>query len=262
MTKKERVLPIEGSENIRELGGYPTIDGRTTKWQKVLRGAVLAGLTDSDKELLENYGLKTIVDFRSVQEQESQPDDTLKGVKYFSLPVFEATEASPQAMIEGMLKEHGDAKSIMKTLYASFVTDPHSVEIYGKFFELLLKNDEDDQVLLFHCTAGKDRTGFGTALFLAALGVSKEVIMQDYLLTNQNLEKQKAQMKKMMQGKNVPESLVKNGDAFFEADPSYLEAAFAAIEQHYGDVGNFLVESMGFDGLAQEDLRELYLEKN
>lgn len=259
--EKERVLPIEGSENIRELGGYQTIDGRTIKWRKILRGAVLAGLTEKDKTLLENYGLKTIVDFRSVQEQEAQPDDTIKGAKHLSLPVFEETEASPQAMMQEMLGEHEDGKTIMENMYKSFVTDAHSVEIYGKFFELLLKNNEEDQVLLFHCTAGKDRTGFGAALFLSALGVSKEVIMQDYLLTNQNLNKQKAQMMKMAQTQQVPEALIKNGEALFEADPDYLNAAFQAIEEHYGNVGNFLVEAIGFDGLAQEDLRELYLEK-
>lgn len=257
---KERVLPIQGSENIRELGGYQTVDGRTVKWRKVLRGAVLAHLTDADKTFLENYGLKTIIDFRSIQEQQEQPDDTIKGAEHVSLPVFPTTEASPQEMMKDLLAKHEDSKTIMEASYEHFVTDPHSVATYGKFFEWLT-NNKDENVLLFHCTAGKDRTGFGAALFLAALGVDRSVIMQDYLLTNQYLNKQKAELRKMIQKEDVPQEIIDSSEELLMADPSYLNAAFAAIDKNYGTVGNFLVEGLGFDSLAQEDLRELYLEK-
>lgn len=185
-------LAVKRAENMRELGGYQTKDGRTVARQKLVRSATINLLTDEDKVYLADYGIRKVVDFRSPTEREEQPDQPIPTAENIALPIFpvkeKAVSASPYEVMMKMQQGYS-AHDQMLEVYRNFVTMPHIHKQYNQFFEILLKNEKADESVLFHCTAGKDRTGFGAAMMLSALGVDQETIFADYLKTNRFLEK-------------------------------------------------------------------------
>jgi protein-tyrosine phosphatase len=175
----ERLVPLEGTLNCRDLGGYRTADGALVRWGQVFRSEGLHGLTDGDHRVLEGIGVRTVCDLRGAREHEAQPSALPATVERISVGV------EPARPGEATLDERIIAGEV------AGLTVDDVVELYelmllagARSFGAALEHVASaDRPVLFHCTAGKDRTGIVAALLLALLGVPDEVVFDDYMLT-------------------------------------------------------------------------------
>ena len=168
-----QLLDIKNGRNFRELGGYQTKDGKTIKKHKLLRTANLATLSEQDLKFLQDYGVKYIVDFRSKEEVEKEPDRVPTGATYDFDPVFSEDLTDSSKGINEILSEKEENPKAgynhMFLAYDDMIKSESAQKAYRNFFDILLANDEEGKSVIFHCTAGKDRTGFAALLALSAL---------------------------------------------------------------------------------------------
>ena len=253
-----RLLPLEGGRNFRDLGGYRTSDGHQVKWGMLLRSGSMHDLTAADFATLQKMGLRTVVDFRGTSERERQPVNW-PGT---SAPQIITDDYSAVNMgdVMQMLSTPGldaaQAQVMMATLYRE--APYHFASQYKRMFAELLAHHAP---LAFNCSAGKDRTGIAAALILTALGVPKEVVMEDYLLSNRYYA-QSGAASKPDKGRDAltkglsPEVL----KAMQGVHASYLEGALASITERSGSMEAYMRDELGLDAAAIGLLRALYLE--
>ena len=177
--EEHRLLPMDGAHNTRELGGYKTTDGKSIKWGMLFRSDKLSDISKTDEEYLKNLGIKKIIDFRSKDEKAEDPDIIPAGIDYLEMPI--SVDGAMRTKIEAVLKGETDkeVKSFLIDANREFVND--YTDVYENFLRSLI---DDGTPTLFHCTAGKDRAGFASAMVLSILGVPREKVIEDYLLTN------------------------------------------------------------------------------
>ena len=241
-----RSLNLEGATNFRDLGGYRGRDGRSVRWRRIFRSDHLAGLSARDREILAGAGLARAVDFRGVAERAATPYD-LPGVRQLPLPIEPTVVQSLTALLEaGRRITAHDAVELMKETYTGFVVD--NVDRYAALFRHLV---EDDAPLVFHCTAGKDRTGFAAAMILHALGVPEDVVFEDFLLTNTLYRRAPAPERT-----DVPREAL---EVIWRVRREFLDASLHAVRARYGSSDGYL-EAIGVGGRERDRLAELYLE--
>lgn len=257
----ERVIQMEGLVNFRDLGGYLTIDGRRTKWGKLLRSAAHDNISDHDVAFLQKIGLKTVVDYRSSYEVNGHPDRQIAGVTYQALRPFEdsnATNILDLAQFEHTSVE--EAIRMLTTINRTLAGHPHCNEVYRQLVLIAL---EPEQVpVVQHCTAGKDRVGVGAATLLMALGVPRDVIMQDYLLSNYN----RLSVNKLTEGAagekiEIPPEQLKLFEALTKVHEEYLAAFFDEVDTRWGGTERYLKNALGLTDAQLIRMRELYLEQ-
>lgn len=239
----ERHLPMQGGFNFRDLGGFRTQDGRYTKWGKIFRSDDLHTLTQADLDYLASIPIVSVVDFRSQDEISSAPDRVPSTVKedypYMISPGNLTSSAADLSQFQNM-----NMDSVMMQINIMLVTDSASIGRYRDFFALL--QDDSRVPLMFHCTAGKDRTGMAAALVLAALGVDEQTIMQDYLASNVYL-----QDKYGAYAAQYPELA-----PLFGVKAEYIQAGWQRIKSDYGSVEDFLTNALNVN---IDKFREKYL---
>ncbi|MER7849395.1 tyrosine-protein phosphatase [Kitasatospora sp. NPDC096077] len=258
-----RSLGLRGAVNARDLGGYRTADGRAVRAGAVLRSDGLNHVTAEDLDPLGALGLRAVVDLRSPEEiREAGPDRLPDGVSTHHLPLL-ATDFDIHLTLRGALAERspdrqrellgdGRAAAMMTGLYRWFVTDPVAREQFAALLRLLA--DPDGVPLLFHCSAGKDRTGWAAALVLTALGVDRATVLADYLLTNERAAPVVDRVLADFRGRGLmrePELLL----PVFRADRDYLDAAFAEVEAGWDGFDTFWREGLGLDERVLAGLR-------
>ena len=233
---------------------------------RLLRSGHLFDASPADLQRLSGT-VSRIVDFRTKEECAEKPDPALPGVRYLHLPIFEDLAAgitrdgaSDQSAFEIAAGNPEVAKQYMIGVYAGFVTNAFCVSQYRRFLALLLEGQE--KAILFHCTAGKDRTGFAAALIQTLLGMTKEEIFADYLETNRFLHEETQQLVEMVatQMGGRSERLETDLDWMFGAHEEYLAAAFQSAETAYGSLDGFLTEALGIGPAERTRMKELYLE--
>lgn len=232
----ERHLPMAGGYNFRDLGGIKTKDGRYTQWGKLFRSDELKKLTDADLAYLSSIPLNTIVDFRTDKEVSSAADKKPSSVKQnLHLPIEPGNLSDWEAMAQMVGATEEEMEQYMIDLNQLLAKDVGATEQYREFFKLL---QTDSKIpLLFHCTAGKDRTGMGTALILWALGVDEDTIIKDYLLSNEYLDEKYAVYKE-----KYPQFI-----PLIEVRAKYLQAGLDKIKEEYGSVDSYLVDVLQVD---------------
>ncbi|MDF7638157.1 tyrosine-protein phosphatase [Lactobacillus sp. ESL0791] len=260
----KKLTGVNHGRNFRELGGYQTTDGKTIKKHKLLRTGNLAELTKDELAYLSQYGVKYIVDFRSKDEVDAQPDPIPEGADYEYDPVFsdDLTDSS-KSMSEIIRQANQDEEfgfQHMLLAYEDMITSKVANEAYRKFFALLLANKEPEQSVLFHCTAGKDRTGFGAILILSALGVPFETIKNDYLLTNVITKDYVANFLKQAKLRGASDSSLHVLRDFQTVHPEYFNHIMETITKNYGSIDNYLHKVMQLSDQDIADLRSIYLE--
>lgn len=243
-----RVVKLEGASNFRDVGGYTTNDGKKVKWGKVYRSAAIDKLTDNDLNELKNRNINMVVDFRGNAEAAKAPDILPENTSYLLLPA-----GSGSNDLSAVFGQVTSGEAVMKRFYANTeALEPR----YKPFFQQLLQLP-DTSALLYHCTAGKDRTGIATALFLYTLGVDKEQIIQDYEATNVYWKAGKEQNIQHMEQLGLSRDIAED---IMAAKKPYLESLFAALDQQYGSIANFLDSALGLDSAAISRLKQLYTE--
>lgn len=252
-------IKLEGAVNVRDLGGYKTTDGLTIKPQKLIRSAELATITDSDKKkLASTYKLSHIVDFRTNSEVTAKPDPTMENVAYTHDSVMKDNGSSTSTEdLTASLATMDNPETFLIEANKSFVTDETSIQAYKKFFEVLLANQEGS--VLWHCTAGKDRAGFGTALVLSALGVDKDTVIDDYMLSNKYRADENKKAIAAVAAKTDNQKMIDGMTAVMEVRESYINAAFDEIDAKYGSMEQFLTDELGLTDAKQTQLKKMYL---
>lgn len=241
MQDHRRVPGLQGASNFRDLGGYRGRDGRPLRWGRLFRSDQLSGLTAADRERLRPLGLTRAFDFRGTQERAAQPY-ALPGLTQYSLAIEPTVAQNMAALVAAGLPLSAERMTeLMEELYRRLVDD--EAHRFAEWFGHLL---DDDAPQVFHCTAGKDRTGFASALLLTLLGVPWETVMDDYLRTNE-----------LWTGHlgRYPELDIDTRAAIVEARTPYLEAAFEVVRADFGGPEQFAERALSLDRAARERLR-------
>lgn len=259
LTVAERVLPLEGGRNFRDLGGYRTADGRGVRWGLLYRSGAMAGLTDADYRYLAALGIRTVCDFRSSDERRREPlrwrsseaphvlarDYTMDASGFVALMTG---RPRPEDLTAGM------ARMYERTPYE------YAADYRAMFAELLAGSVP----LAFNCSAGKDRTGVAAALILVALGVPRETVIEDYLLSNEA-----ANMEGVITGVTGEQDPARAALARMPpevrrlltgVEREWLEGAFRGIEAQDGSIEAYLERRLGIGPGAIAALRARYLE--
>lgn len=231
---------LQGASNFRDLGGYATASGRRVRRGRVFRSDHLAGLTAEDLTRFQQLGIGHSLDFRGVAEYTTTPY-AIPGVQRVALTIEPTVIARMQALTaQGIEPTTEETVDLMRETYRDFVN--HNAGTYGRFLKHLLAEPTPQ---VFHCTAGKDRTGFAAALLLSALGVGQATIEHDYLLTNQLYRRDPR-----LEGKG-PAHVMK---VLWQVQPEFLHAAFEAVNAQHGGMTDYL---HGAIGLSPQELAEL-----
>lgn len=257
-----------GSElvNFRDLGGICTVDGRKVLPKRLLRCGDLSTLTEDTINTLQNeYHVSNIVDLRTEKERKKASDCDIPGAVYHVLDFFpgedlmgrgqQATGSREQLL---QMKDEAFLHDYMKKLYAEFITTQTAREAIHQFLHILLGTEQG--ATMFHCSAGKDRTGISAAVILTILGVPKETILEDYLMTNQMRANANQMIVNGLRNKSVPEGVLKVVEAALSVKKEYLETSYAVAEKEYGSFGNYISEGLCVSESEQSRLKELYLE--
>jgi protein-tyrosine phosphatase len=254
----ERVIHLEGTTNTRDIGGYLTDDQRILRWRQIIRSENLARLTASDFQKLEEIGVKTVIDLRTDKEHRRSPTVWLgeNPPRFYHFPVGDANNDWFRAQRELMQKSRfteRQSTELMVEGYRMIVNEgPPS---YEKLMELVL--DQSNWPILIHCNAGKDRAGVAVTLILEALGVNRETIMDEFLLTNEiGRSEEKAALISKESKKSGRIGRGSSASAWFPivgVQPEMLEAFYASVDEQYGSMDAFLTE-MGIDQEARSAL--------
>lgn len=258
----DRLLPLEGGSNFRDLGGYFTADGRQVRRGLLFRSGVMSGLTPADQDYLAGFGFQRVVDLRSTEERELYPNRwaAAQGIGLV------AHDYSMREIVERMVGDDGQPRG-MGELYRGF---PYQLEPQLKlFFDELLA---DNVPLVVNCSAGQDRTGFSSALLLLALGVPREVVMQDYLVSTRyrrpEVERGDVDLAEAAEENFFAQLMLRysEGDRARAAQPlltedgvPFLRFALDQVEQDFGSIEAYLDERIGVDAADRERLRERFL---
>ena len=241
-----RLIALEGAQNFRDIGGYRAADGRRVKWGLLFRSADLSKLTEADVATLGNLGIQTVFDLRSTSERRGAPDVFAGRSSTVSLDYDVNSQAISAALRSGPTAE--SLRAAMSATYPLLATSLQPE--YRQLFNQLL---EGKGATIYHCTAGKDRTGMATALILSALGVPRETIYADYLMSNRFYHPIAAATP--MGG--LPPEL---SAVLMSVDQNYLRAFLESINAQYGSVDGYLDRAMGIDAAKIARLRALYTE--
>ena len=246
MQSPTRSIPLVGTSNFRDLGGYVGHGGRMVRWRKLFRSDHLGALTSQDVQTLSGIGLSRVFDFRGPSER-AEHKCAMPGVAVHSLPIEPSIVQDMQKLLAaGCRITAHDTVQLMEHTYRNFVVGNSE-----RFAELFAHMVERDDPLVFHCTAGKDRTGFAAALVLHALGVAHPVVMQDYLLTNE-LFRMPATVKRA-----APQEVL---EVMWRVQETFLNAAFKAVEGEFGGMPSYLEKTLRVGPREQARLAKLYLQ--
>lgn len=253
-----RKLPFAGAHNFRDLGGYRTADGKTVKWGVLYRSDDLADLTDDDLLFMERLGLAQVVDLRSPFEKAEDPDRLPDSVRYVELPV-DVEGTAVKEMFEAIVSGNTgnlDLDNILVDANRAFVTD--TLEPFRSYVHSLL--DPQNLPSVAHCTGGKDRAGFTAAVTLLALGVPREQIVHDFMLTNTYTEEQIEKYMWMIRFGSLFRTDPEEVRPLLGVEQRYIDAAFDAMEAEYGSLDNFVREGLQLDDGQLAKLRKNLLE--
>jgi protein-tyrosine phosphatase len=252
----ERRLALQGTPNFRDFGGYTTRDNRCVRWGVLYRSGHLNQLSDSDLHIMAALNIGLVCDFRHLEESERTPNRYAPHhrPRVENLPIMPGSAFN----VFAKLSEHDSASAeemarVMIAINRDLALEQQ--DAYRKLFHLLANHDNG---VLIHCAAGKDRTGFGAALILAALGVPEETLLHDYLLTEKylpidsdiNTVRKKYQL-------NLPDAVLR---PMLEVRREYLRAALDAVHAEYGSLDDYLRDALHVDAHMQRELRSRLLQ--
>jgi protein-tyrosine phosphatase len=262
-----------GAPNFRELGGYPTIDGRHVRRQRVYRSDALSQLHPDDHAILDALPIQLVCDARSVHERSTAPNawpavrgvdqvaarDVHNAIEHMHLDVSNDLRAANKELSRAMLN-NPSAEGAHAVMLSTYKAMPRAfIGRLAPVFDWLIATD---RAMLVHCTAGKDRTGFFCAILLLALGVERQVVFDDYMLTSQrfgvaNLSRNATRGLNAAMGMELDPAVLKVLSGVRE---DYLQAALETIETEFESLDNYLRIAAGMDAQRRKALQTALLE--
>lgn len=247
LTLADRSLHLASAPNFRDAGGYRTADGRWVRMGVIYRSNSLATLTDADVAKLERLNIKTDIDFRTPSEIAAGADRLPAGVTYVNLNVIGTSDAGGGLGTIDLTTEAGGV-AMMVAGEKVFVSSASGRASYQAFF--ITVGDRRAANVLYHCTAGKDRTGWASAALLTALGVPRDTVFRDYLLSNDfNAASNAATLAQ------VPAVIRPGYKAVLDVRAEYLQSGFDEVTAKYGTFDDYLRTGLGLDAGALRALR-------
>ena len=247
-------------------------NGQTVRTGMLVRSGNLSKATDGDVTVLkEKYRLTDVFDFRFEAEANAAPDRIIDGVSYTHLSTL------PQAFIQGFSSSRPDstkmdtrdmlavlmkyafdpqAQTMARRLYPAIVTDSTAQRYYGAFLRGVLRAEGG---VLWHCSQGKDRAGWASAFLLAALGASREIIVEDFDLSNQSYARQVEALTAKVRGKDGSDEAVSFIRAMVGVSRENFETTLDLIDQRYGSLSAYIENQLGFSREEQQQLKAKYL---
>jgi protein-tyrosine phosphatase len=254
--QNNRRIELKGAYNFRDVGGYSTINGKTTDWRKLFRSDNLAKLTKSDLRKIEKLDIQLVVDLRSEEERTSGPNRLPmgNGIRIRNIEIADNYKRHKELKREIFYGKLGkiDLEKELLNKYRLAITD-YRYEL-GAFFELLLNPSNYPAIVL--CSAGKDRTGVVIALTLMALGVSKKTIMEDYMLSRVYLAPMITRMITKVRLLSFFRADILQLKKVYDTRVEYLNATFNAIDQKFGSAESCL-DFLGMDNDKRKILRKI-----
>jgi protein-tyrosine phosphatase len=247
----DRRLTFEGLQNFRDLGGYRSVDGRSTRWGLVFRADALHKLTPGDVAAFERLGMGTVFDLRSDEERRTHPNP----VRSTQLAIVGQPPGTARGggALPDVSELPPDGEQILRDLYIGMLE--HSAELFGRLLAGLLEPGALPAV--FHCHAGKDRTGITAALLLLAVGVDRETVLDDYELTRRyrRREHQQDTFERLLARGLSPEAAA----GVLSAPRWAMQDALDALDQDHGGVETYLTRRAAMTPSQLDRLRSLLL---
>ena len=257
-------VSFEGVVNFRDFGGCPTADGGRVRRGVLYRSAHFGEATDADLALLERLGVSLVIDFRGPADKEQEGHNRLPpGVREMLIPMYDPARGNdPRVVLYSAPPEEvarvyppGRAFEAMVGASESFVASADRAAQYGDMLRAII--DADGSPILIHCSAGKDRTGWGAAVVHLALGVPREHIVADYMLSNTYRRNRAARLEELEQAGLDPELLA----PFFGVHENYINQSFDAVDRLYGGVEQYLRDGLGVDDASIRRFRDAMIER-
>lgn len=250
-----RLLNFEGIHNFRDLGGYTTTDGRQVKWGRLYRSGTLAEASPRDLEDLRRLQLHSLVDFRSTTEKDEEPNRLPQppGFEVVEIPTLDGGDHAVADEIMRRIEEGDfddfDPDSFMLQANRSFA-DAFTPQ-FASFLQTVI--NASGEPVAWHCSAGKDRTGYAAAILLRILGVPQNVILDDYALSKEYslaARQKELMLLRLFKGEEAATKLA----VIMGVEKPWLEAGFAQIDEIYGSFDTYVTEGLG---LSQSDIQQL-----
>ncbi len=253
-----RVVALDGGINFRDVGGYKNSQGRTVKWRKIMRCGHLASLSENDLDTLEQIGINRVHDFRRSEEQQQSPSCAVRAefIDDYQILIGDISRFW-EFLFEGELTAESSHQLVVNS-YGSCIEAV--IPAFSRFMRHIVDNAENASV--FHCSAGKDRTGMAAALILSALDVPRETIIEDYMLTIEHYDSDK--LIAIVEG-HLRKANVESWDRewlmpYCSVHQDNIIAFLDAIESNYGDVKNYLISALGLSQADLDKMHQCYLE--
>ncbi len=246
----QRRVPFEGATNFRDLGGYPTHGGGTTRWGLVYRADSLHALTAADIELFERIGTPTVFDLRRDEERAVRPGP----FPTVHVCVLSKLENGGQPDDRAALVEHEHGEQLLRGLYRGMLS--HAAPEFGRMFTMMA--DPTGLPAVFHCHAGKDRTGIAAALLLEWLGVDRQTVLDDYVLTLTYRPRnvQESSYQRMVDMGMGPEA----ASAVLGAPRWAMEETLSDLDELYGGIEAYLTGPAAMSRSTMERLRDVLID--
>jgi protein-tyrosine phosphatase len=252
----ERLVPLQGAWNFRDMGGYHTANGSRVKWGQIFRSDNLSHLTDRDQALLKQMGIQLVFDFRTPTESKRWPDrlPNDNSINYLQLPVIHG-----EREFDFYYEKIG--KGEVSWLTEEFMIDANIriIDEYGDTFGNVLHRlaEPNNRPAAFHCAGGRDRTGVCAALILLALGVPDETLIYDYCLSGVFISKHRDKINERIRSRGVnPETVA----LYYTATPHFFAPVINHIREAYGSSTNYLRSKAGISDDTLALLRKELLE--
>lgn len=250
-------LRLAGAPNFRDIGGYETENGGKVRTGIAYRSDQINLLGDADLAALDALHPAAVVDLRTATERQREPDRVPPGVDYVVLDVAaDSTESLGGDMRLAMTQiAQGQGEALLVAANREFVTLPSARQSYAGLIRLILSSKRP---VIFHCTAGKDRTGWATAIILTLLGATRETVLQDYLLSNERLAAKNASTLSAVAASqsNIPPAYL---EPVLTVKAKYIEAAFFEVDRTYGSFDKYARDGLGLSEEEIQGLREKFL---
>jgi protein-tyrosine phosphatase len=257
-------IAIPSVPNLRDLGGWPTKGSGRVRAGLLYRSTDLHRLAGDDLAAVEALGIRTVFDLRTEAERTAQPDRLPPGAELVVVDVLADSSGAAPAQLMRVLGDPvaaaemlGDGKAVklFEHGYREVVSLPSALAAYRTFFSDLARPEH--RPALFHCTTGKDRTGWGAAAMLMLLGVSDEDVMRDYLLTNAQLVPAMQPVFDRFQAAGGDPDLLR---PVIGVQEEYLEASLDEMRRRYGSIEGYFADGLQFDAGARQAVVDAFVE--
>ena len=259
-----RGFAFEGVINFRDFGGYRTEDGGRVREGVLFRSAHFGAATENDIALLEQLGVRVVIDFRGPNDKEDEGHNRLpQGIREVLIPMYDPAQGNDPRVVIYQAPPHevaaayppGRAFDAMAKASESRVMNPERARQFGQMLRTII--EADGAPIVIHCSAGKDRTGWGAAIVQLALGVPREDVIADYLLSNELRGHGAARLDELAAAGLDPALL----EPFFAVHQDYIHRSLTTLDREYGGFEEYRRDALGVSDTEIERFVEVMVER-